>query len=150
MIFDLKSTFSIKKLKILRPKVTEIFTNLGKSFVNIHTYSKPKHFKSWEPLICKAKIISSKLTQDIFVAVDDTAIFADSLVVMADNWNKLTSKEWINYLPRWVAIFPISLLTGQPMIEVFKRQIDKYKVSFFPDVLCIGISFFQSSIVNYC
>ncbi len=32
MIFALKSTFNLKKLKILRPKVTEIFTNLRKKF----------------------------------------------------------------------------------------------------------------------
>jgi hypothetical protein len=32
MIFALKSTFSHKKLKILRPKVMEIFKNLRKKF----------------------------------------------------------------------------------------------------------------------
>jgi hypothetical protein len=36
MIFALKSTFSLKKRKILWPKVTEIFMIIRKSFVNIH------------------------------------------------------------------------------------------------------------------
>jgi hypothetical protein len=45
MVFALKSTFCIKKLKILRSKVTEIFMNLRiKSFVNIHP--EAKHYQS--------------------------------------------------------------------------------------------------------
>jgi hypothetical protein len=38
MIFALRSAFSLKKLKILRPKVTEIFANFPKKFIHQDPY----------------------------------------------------------------------------------------------------------------
>ncbi len=42
----LKSSFSLKKLMILRPKVTEIFTNLRKKFCEYPLHTKNRLLKS--------------------------------------------------------------------------------------------------------